>query len=212
VAHPCQRQQPGLQPQADQQPPTTTLQLNLRQDLDLHLSRMPIASMLDPTPKTRTLGPMFPRTSLTGVRVQLKGINLQLLNSSKEHTRNTDAVLLVLDLDLLLSQKQQVLQQRRTIPPLDLLLRPDLFPKGTGALVTIMRRLARADARSIATANSAQSRRTSAGDIKKDILAVNSSSASAERMEKRTDQLYYQDANAIAKEDAQSRLCCFFKL
>merc|ERR1712036_75927 len=112
----------------------------------------------------------FPRTSLTGVRVQLKGINLQLPNSSMEDSLSTDAVLLVLDLDLLLSQKrQQVLQQRRTIPPLDLRLRPDLFPKGTGALVTIMRRLARADARSIATANSAQTRRTSAGDIKKGI-------------------------------------------
>lgn len=121
-------------------------------------------------------------------------------------------MLLVLDPDLLLSQKQPpVLQQRRTTPPLDLRRRPDLSLKETGASVNLLRTLARVDARRIATANSAQSQRTSAGDMMV-MLAVNSSSAFAERMEKRKGQSFCQDANALEKEDAKSRLCCFFKL
>merc|ERR1711939_487002 len=110
--------------------------------------------------KTRTLDPPFPNPMLIGVRLQLKVINLQLPNSSKDLTQHTDAVLLVLDLDLLLSQKlQQVLQRRRMTPPLvlrprlDLRLRPDLYPKKTDVLAQT---LARCNASSIATANSVQ--------------------------------------------------------
>lgn len=75
--------------------------------------------------------------------------------------------------------------------------------------MSLLRTLARADARRIVTTNTAQSKGTSAGDIKKELLAVNSSSASAEGMEKKTGQLFCQDANVIAKEDAKKILCCF---
>jgi len=177
---------------------------------------MPIASTLETMSKTRRLDPPFPKTTPIGVRLQPRATDPQLRNSQKERTKLTGAVLSVLD--LLCSQKLQlVLQQRRTTPPLDLRLldlrlRPDPSLREIDAKVSLMQTLARADARSIATANSAQSRRTSVGAIKKDIQAANSSSASAERMEKRTDQLFYQDANAIAKEDAKNQLCFFFKL
>jgi hypothetical protein len=199
------------QQQADQQQPTTTLQPDLHQDL--HLSLTPIASTLEigvtTNSKTKTLGRPFPKVMLIGVRLQQRATNPQLLISSKTILHLTDVALLVQDLDLLLSQKQPpVLQQRRTTPPLDLALQPDLFLKETGAKVTLLPTRARVDAKHIATTNSAQWRRTSAGDIMV-MLVVNSSSASVERMVRRTDQLCCQDANAIAKMDAKNRLYCF---
>merc|ERR1712091_449208 len=177
---------------------------------------MPIASMSETggitASKTRTLGHPFPKSTQIGVRLQPKATKPRLLTTQRELTRLTDVVFLALDQDLLLSQiRPPVLQQRRTTPPLDLQRRPDLSLKETGASVNLLRTLARADARRIATTNSAQSLRTSAGDMMV-MLAVNSFSAFAERMEKRKGQSFCQDANALAKEDAKNQLCCFCKL
>lgn len=163
--------------------------------------------------KTRMLDPLLPKLTLIGVRLQRRATHPELPTSQKELTQLTDAVLLVLD--LVLSQKRQLMpRQRRTTPPLDLRLldlrlQPGLSLRAIGALVSLLRTLARADARRIVTTNTAQSKGTSAGDIKKELLAVNLSSASAEGMEKRTGQLFCQDANVIAKEDAKKILCCF---
>jgi hypothetical protein len=79
---------------------------------------MMVIALLEITPTTRTLDPLFPKATLNGARMQLMVTNPSLrIPAFKNQVRFTDAVLLVPR-----QNQQLVLHHRRRIPPLDLLL------------------------------------------------------------------------------------------